>query len=131
MRTFPASTRSIIQRCILLGLLSAVLPASAGPTYDLCVMFFTRDFREVAKDMCLTCKYQKFTGQPVDADCVDAAAAAKPPAVSSATGSGAAATAEPARETDAAGSGSPFQRWGRPLGVDGLGTRFANTMPAR
>ena len=65
---------SILRRGLLLALLGLSLPSFAGgPTYDLCVMFFTRDYREVAKDMCLQCRYQKFTGQPADADCVEAA----------------------------------------------------------
>lgn len=77
-------SRSTLRRGLLVALLAASLPSSAGPTYDLCVMFFTRDYREVAKDMCLQCKYQKFTGQPVDADCAegqptDKAAAGKQP----------------------------------------------------
>jgi len=131
VRTSPASNRSIIQRCILVGLLGAALPASAGPTYDLCVMFFTRDFREVAKDMCLTCKYQKFTGQPVDADCADAGAPAKPSADTGAAAPGPTGTAVPAQDSDVAGFGGTFQRWGRPLGIDGVASRFANMVPVR
>jgi hypothetical protein len=70
-------SRSLVRRALAVALLAMSLPSSAGPTYDLCVMFFTRDYRDVAKDMCLQCKYQKYTGQPVDPDCADAPAADK------------------------------------------------------
>jgi hypothetical protein len=65
-------SRFTLQCGLLAMLLGVSLPGSAGSTYDLCVMFFTRDYREVAKDMCLQCRYQKFTGQPADPDCIEA-----------------------------------------------------------
>jgi len=69
-----------MRSALLAALIGVSLPSTAGPTYDLCVMFFTRDYREVAKDMCLQCRYQKFTGQPADPDCAEAPPDDKPTA---------------------------------------------------